>query len=130
MSPLLRTSTILLGVFFGLQGVAWLLAPARAAAGLDMPLLDGAARSTQIGDLGAFFLVAAACMVLGARRGDATLLRVAAGLFASAAAGRTIAWALHGAPFAAFFIVVEVAMTWLLVTAARRTGDAAGAATA
>jgi len=125
MSPILRTATTLLGIFFGLQGLVWLLAPARAADGLSMPLLDGAARSTQVGDLSAFFLIAGACMVRGARRGDATLLYVAAGLFGCAAFGRTVAWALHGASFAALFIGVEVAMAWLLVTAAGRARDAA-----
>jgi len=125
MSSLQRNAITLLGVLLGLQGVAWLLAPARAAAGLDMPLLEGAARSTQIGDLAAFFLVAGACMTLGARRGSPTLLRVAAALFGCAAAGRTIAWALHGARFAAFFIAVEIALTWLLVAGARRADETA-----
>ena len=46
----------MLGAFFTLQGAAWIAETERAAAGLGMPLLDRLARSTQIGDLAAFFL--------------------------------------------------------------------------
>ena len=45
-SPL-RIVTLLLGVFFALQGLTWIFDPARAAAGLAMPLLDGLGRSTR-----------------------------------------------------------------------------------
>ena len=46
----------LFGALLLLIGARWLIDPAGAAAGLDLPLLEGAARSTQIGDLAAFFL--------------------------------------------------------------------------
>ena len=54
----LRLAVQGLGVFFALQGVGWLVAPARLAASLGMPLLDGLGRSTQIGDFASFFLTA------------------------------------------------------------------------
>ena len=37
-------------------GLRCAVAPAGAAKGLEMPLLDGAARSSRIGDVGALFL--------------------------------------------------------------------------
>ena len=37
------------------MGLRWLVDPSGAAAGIGMPVLDGLARSSQIGDLGAFF---------------------------------------------------------------------------
>jgi len=118
-SPL-RIVTTLIGVFFALQGVLWIVDPARAAAGLGMPLLDGLARSTQIGDLAAFFLTGGATIIVGARPGRARLLLVPAGMLAAAALVRTLAWALHGAEFAAAFIAIEVAVAALLLVAVRR----------
>jgi hypothetical protein len=119
MEKVLRGLTTLLGVFFAAQGLGWLAAPQRAAAGLGMPLLDGLGRSTQIGDLAAFFLTAGALMVAGARPGRAQLLYAPAGLLGAAAIGRTLAWALHGADLAALFIAIELASAALLVATAR-----------
>ncbi|MEO6029599.1 MAG: hypothetical protein ABIR79_22260, partial [Candidatus Binatia bacterium] len=81
----LRTIVTILGAFFALQGVAWLIDPARVAAGLGMPLLDGLGRSTQVGDLASFFLVAGVTMMIGSRHGRAGLLYVPAGLIGGAA---------------------------------------------
>jgi len=117
-SPL-RTVTMLLGALFVLQGIGWLADPARAAAGLGMPLLDGMARSTQVGDLASFFLVAGVTMLVGSRPGRAALLYVPAGLIGGAAITRTLAWALHGAAFATLFISIEVVIGVVLVNAAK-----------
>jgi hypothetical protein len=118
-SPL-RIAATVLGALFALQGLGWLLLPARAAEGLGMPLLDGLGRSTQIGDLAAFFLALGATTLLGVWRRRPVLLQVAAGLLGAAALGRTLAWALHGAPFAGAFVAVEVAAAAVLLAAARR----------
>ena len=109
---------------FTLQGLGWLVVPEQAAAGLGMAALDGVGRSTQFGDFAAFFLTAGLTMVVGARPGHSRLLYVPAGLLGSAAVGRTVAWALHGAAFATTFIAVEVAASLLLLAVARE--DAAG----
>lgn len=90
MRSALRITTALLGAGFALQGVLWLVAPARAAAGLGMPLLDGVGRSTQIGDLSIFFLVAGGLMALGSRPGRARWLLVPAVLIGGAAVTRTL----------------------------------------
>ncbi len=119
----LRIATRLAGGVFTLLGVGWLLDPARSAAGLGMPLLDGIARSTQIGDLSTFFLTAGVTMLAGARPGHARLLWVPAGLVGGAAITRTLAWAAHGADFAGTFIAVEL-VTGALLVAAARTLDA------
>ena len=119
MRSLLRTATTLLGIFFVLQGCLWIVTPARAAEGLGMPLLDGLARSTQIGDLASFFLAAGTTMIVGARPGGTRLLLVPAGMLAVAAAVRTLAWALHGADFAASFDAIEVAAALLLLATRR-----------
>ncbi len=85
-----------------------------------MPLLDGLARSTQIGNLAAFFLTLGATILFGARAGRARLLYVPACLLGTAAVARMLAWALHGAAFATAFIAIELAAAALLVTSARR----------
>lgn len=118
-SPL-RVVTMLLGAFFALQGLTWIGDPARAAEGLAMPLLDGLARSTQIGDFAAFFLTIGVTTLVGSRPGRARLLLVPAGVLGGAALVRTLAWALHDAAFAGTFIAVEVVSAALLLLAARR----------
>jgi len=120
MRSALRVAIVLLGALFVGQGLLWIAAPARAAAGLGMPLLDGLARSTQIGDFGAFFLTAGGAILLGCRPGRSRLLRFPAALIGSAALLRTLAFLLHGAALAAAFIAIEVATSALLLLAARR----------
>jgi hypothetical protein len=120
MHARLRLVIAVLGAFFLLQGIGWLVDPARVAAGLGMPLLDGLARSTQVGDLASFFLVAGATMLLGSRDGRSGLLWVPAALIGGAAVTRTLAWMFQGADFAVLFITVEVVVAAILVTGARR----------
>jgi hypothetical protein len=118
----LRIVITLMGAGFALQGVAWLVAPERAAAGLGMPVLDGLARSTQIGDFAAFFLTLGVTTLVGGASGRARLLYFPAAILGAAAFGRTIAWAMHGASFAAAFITVEVIGSLVLLAAARQAG--------
>jgi hypothetical protein len=118
-----RFVTGLIGTGFALQGVGWLVAPNWAAGALGMPVLDGLGRSTQFGDFAAFFLTLGVSILAGARPGCARLLYFPAGLLGSAAFGRTIAWAIHGAAFAATFIVVEVTASVFLLVAARQPSD-------
>ena len=115
----LRVATLVIGIGFLIQGAMWLAAPARSAAGLGMPLLDGLGRSTQVGDFASFFAVAGAMMVLGTRPGRGLLLYGAAGLLGGAAIGRTIAWAAQGAELATAFIAVEALVAAILVATAR-----------
>jgi len=120
MRSALRFVTMLMGAGFTLQGVGWLVAPERAAAGLGMPILDGLARSTQIGDFAAFFLTLGLSILAGIRPGQARVLYVPAALLGSAAVCRTIAWAVHGAAFASTFILVELVSSLVLLVAAWR----------
>lgn len=125
MHSKLRIAIIAMGVGFTLQGLAWLIVPERAAGGLGMPALEGLGRSTQFGDFAAFFLVLGGSILVGCRPGRARVLYFPAALLAAAAACRTIAWAAHGADFAALFIAVETISAVLLV-AAGASRDAPG----
>ncbi len=102
------------GVLMGIQAVGWLVGPKGAAEGLGMPLLDGVARSTQIGDMTAFFTGVCAMVLLGAIRKNATWLAAAAIVLGGAAIFRTTAWMFHGADLATQFIVPELVMTAIL----------------
>lgn len=97
-----------IGVFFLAQAIHWIARPAAAAEALGMPLLDGIARSTQVGDLAGFFLALGTMILLGAYRSNAQWLRGGALLLGSAALMRTLAWLLQGAAFTADFIGVEL----------------------
>ena len=120
MNQAIRFVAALPGVLFGFQGLLWVFAPARAAEGLGMPLLDGIARSTLIGDLSTFFFAMSAMILVGVVRREPRWLR-AAGLFVGVAAVmRTLAWALQGADFASEFIAIEVGTAALLFFAASR----------
>ena len=65
MSKVLRVLIALPGIFFVVMGLRWLVDPAGAAAELGMGLLDGVGRSTQIGDMAAFFLALGTMILVG-----------------------------------------------------------------
>ena len=111
-----------LGLFFLLQGVNWLIDPGAAAAALGMPLLDGLARSTQVGDTAAFFLCLGAFAVFGAYRMEPSWVRASGFLVGLAAITRTIAWAFHDADYATTFVIVEVVCGGLFFLAASKLG--------
>ena len=112
----------LLGAFFLLQGLGWIIDAEGAAEGLGMPLLDGIGRSTQVGDLTGFFLCLGGFALWGAIRQAPTWLRAAGCLLGMAAVGRTLATLFSGADFATQFIVIEVVGAALLFLSAARIG--------
>ena len=109
-----------LGAFFLLQGLNWLADPAAAAKILGMPLLEGTGRSTQIGDLACFFLCLGGFGLYGAYRSSPHWVRAAGILVATAAVTRTIAWAIHEAPFASIFVLIELVTGGLFLLCASR----------
>ena len=114
----LRIVSALPGLMMLLLGVGWVTDPAGAAGGLGMPLLEGAGRSTQIGDFGSFFLTAFVMVVMGVWTLRREWLLAPALLLGGAAVMRTVAFAVHDAPFATASIVAEVVMAGMLVAAA------------
>lgn len=102
-----------------LSGIRWLVDPAGSAAGLGMPLLEGIGRSTQIGDLSAFFIVSGAFGLAGLIRKEPVLIYTPAAMVGGAALFRSLS-TLQGAPFATQLIVVEVIMLVIFIAAARR----------
>ncbi len=86
-----------------------------------MPLLDGLARSTQIGDLGAFFATSGITILLGVWKQERIWLYCGAMLLGGAAVIRTLSWAAHGADLATTFIVSEIVMMAILLFGASKT---------
>ena len=118
MNKVLRILTALPAVMFLATSVRWLIDPAGAAATIGMPLLDGLARSSQIGDLGAFFLAAGSMLLLGVITLQREWFYGAAMLFGGAAVFRVIAWAAQDAALATPMIAVELVVTVLAVATA------------
>ena len=118
----LRLAAGIIGAFFLIQGINWITRPAAAAEALGMPLLDGLARSTQIGDMASFFVALGTMSLLGAARMNPLWLHAATLLLGGAAVMRTLAWLFHDAAFAGIFIGVEVVSAGALVLVASHFG--------
>ena len=119
MSKPLKIIVLLPALLFTAIGLRILVDPAGALGELGMPLLDGLGRSTQIGDLSAFFITAAILILLGVFTGKKEWLYAPALLLGLPAAFRTWATIGHEAPLAVQQIAVEVVVTLLLLVAAR-----------
>lgn len=120
MNNLIRIVVALPALLFLSIGVRWLIDPTGTAAELGMPLLDGLGRSTQIGDLTAFFIGASVMIVLGLVTANKTWFYAPALLLMLTATFRTVAWLAHDAPFATPQIAVEVIVACILVFAASK----------
>ncbi|MFU8764862.1 MAG: hypothetical protein ACNA7T_10080 [Haliea sp.] len=120
MTTALRILSGLFGLLFGINCLSWLLDPARAAATLGMPLLEGVGRNTQIGDFTAFFFTLTVMIGLGVWRRQAQPLLGACLLLGSAAVFRLLSALLHDATLAPVSVAVEVVATAVLLAYALR----------
>ena len=110
----LRILVALPGLLFVLNGLRWAFDPEAMAAALGMPLLSGAAASSQIGDMGSFFLVGGVLILWGVRAGASQILYAPALLIGGAALYRSLAALLGYADWAWNFIGIEIAMVAIL----------------
>ena len=119
MNPnIIRVIAALPGVPMILIAIGLIVTPGQTLINLNMPLLEGAALSTQLGDMISFFLCTAVFIFMGAFLSAPRWLYAGAALFIVAAFARTLAWLIHGADFSAEPITVEVVSTiWLIVCA-------------
>lgn len=108
-------------VLFISMGLGWLLAPGLVSEQMRMPLLEGDGRSTQIGDLAAFFLTMGGAILIALRTNRSVWLYPPI-LLLLAATGRVIAWLGHGAGLALDMILVEVVVAGTLFMLARKMG--------
>jgi hypothetical protein len=125
LKRVLRVVLFLPAIGFLVTGLRFAVAPAGAVKGLAMPLLDGAARSSQIGDVGALFL-GMGLMILTAL---VTLERIwfiaPAILLFLVAVLRVLAWLFHDAALMVEMIVPEIVIGGLLLLASAKLTEAA-----
>jgi len=110
----------LFGALLLMMGVRWVVDPAGAAQGIGMEVLDGVARSSQLGDLAAFFVTAGSFALLGILLRKGVLLYTSAALVGLAAVFRSLAWLVNDAPFAADLIIPELVMCAIFLVARQR----------
>ena len=117
MKNVLRIVVGLIGILFFLNGLQWIISPANVANSLGMPLLEGAGLSTQIGDLGSFFITVGAMTLIGAITTTRHWFYAPSILLLVAALYRTLSTVLYGAPFVMSAILVEVVVGLFLIFA-------------
>ena len=120
MKNVLRVIAGLVGILFFLNGLQWIISPANVAASLGMPLLDGVGLSTQIGDLGSFFITVGAMTLIGAITRTRHWFYAPSMLLLVAALYRTLSTILYGAPFVMSAIIVEISVGLFLIFAGSR----------
>ena len=99
------------------MGLRWIIDPSSAAASLSMPLLDGAGLSTQIGDVGSFFITIGAMTLIGVIKKERHWLYAPSMLLLVAALYRVLSTVLHGAAFALPSITIEIIVGLFLIFA-------------
>jgi hypothetical protein len=122
MQKLLAVLLIALALVFALVASSWLVAPRFAAENFRMDLLDGAGRTTQIGDLWSFFAALSLFVSGGVLTRNSQWFYPPLVLLSLAVLGRTVAWLFHGAAFTADMVFVEVSTIGLLTLATRSRG--------
>ena len=120
MKNVLRVIAGLAGTLFFLNGLQWIINPASVADSLGMPLLEGVGLSTQIGDLGSFFITVGAMTLIGAITTTRHWFYAPSMLLLVAALYRTLSTILYGAPFVMSAIVVEISTGLFLIFAGSR----------
>ena len=108
MNKVLKIVVALLAVVFASIGLRWPVAPEGVAAEFGMTLMEGLGLSSQIGDLGAFFLSLAIFILLALTSGRRSWYYPAIILLGLTAIMRTMAWMFHGASLALDMIAVEI----------------------
>jgi hypothetical protein len=120
MKNVLRVVAGLFGALFLINGLQWIISPATIAEQLGMPLLEGVGLSTQIGDMGSFFITVGAMTLIGVITQTRHWFYAPSMLLLVAALYRTLSAALYGAPFVISAIAVEVVVGLFLIFAGSR----------
>lgn len=120
MNKILSIVVALTAVLFASIGLRWLVAPEGVAAEFGMTLMQGLGLSSQIGDLGAFFLSLSIFILLAMTSGRRMWYYPAIILLGLTAIMRVMAWLFHGASFAVDMIAVEIIVCAILYLGSTR----------
>ena len=119
MITLVRILVLVPGVLFLVTGLRWLLAPAAVAPEFGLVLGSGIGLSSQVGDMSAFFLTLAVCILMGLTTQRSIWYYPPIILLSLTAIGRTLAWLLHDAALATDLIGPEMVVALILFLASR-----------
>lgn len=125
MNRVLRVLVGLAGLVMVGTGVRWMVDPAAAAGQLGMPLLEGIGRSSQVGDMTAFFLTTGILMLTALVTGRRGYFFAPALLLGLTAVARILAWLIHDAALATHLIAPEIIIAALLLFASSRLAEKA-----
>ena len=114
MNKILSIVIALAAVLFASIGLRWLVAPEGVATEFGMTLMQGMGLSSQIGDLGAFFLSLSIFILLALTSGRRVWYYPAIILLGLTAIMCVMAWLFHGSSFALDMIAVEVIVCVIL----------------
>jgi hypothetical protein len=109
-------------LMFVVTGVRWLVAPAGVAPQFGLTLADGLGLSSQVGNMSGFFLTMGLAMLLALATRKRIWFYPPMMLLLFTAAGRIIAWLIHGAALTPM-ILVELIVAVLLLVASRLLPD-------
>lgn len=125
MNKVLKILVLLPAILFLVTGLRWLVAPAGVAPMFGLTLAEGVGLSSQVGDMSAFFLTLASCMLIALISGRRSWYYPAIMLLSLTAVGRVLAWLVHDATLALDLIAPEVIVSIILLVASRRLPEAA-----
>lgn len=108
MEKALRIAAIILTLPLALIALRWVVDPLGAAQGLEMTLLEGAARNSQIGDTTAVFFGMGFLSLYGILKEKRDFLYAATFMIGVVAVARILAGIVHDAPTIWLFVVIEV----------------------
>jgi hypothetical protein len=125
MNRVLKILVLLPAILFLVTGLRWLVAPAGVAPTFGLTLDQGVGLSSQVGDMSAFFLTLASCMLIALISGRRSWYYPAIMLLSITAGGRVLAWLVHDATLALDLIAPEVIVSVILLVASRRLPEQA-----
>lgn len=110
----------LIALNFLIMGLRWAVAPSGAAEALNMSLFNGAALSSQIGDVGGLFLSMGLFVLLGMVTKKREWFLATSLLVYAIAVFRILAWLFHGASLVMPMILPEIIIGTLLLIASKK----------
>lgn len=120
MNSVLKVLVLVIAVSFLVTGLRWLVAPSGIAPQFGLTLDQGVGLSSQVGDMSAFFLTLATCLLMALISECRSWYYPAIMLLSFTAIGRIIAWLVHDAALALDLIAPEVVVSIILLVASRR----------
>ena len=120
MNNVLKGLVLVFAVSFLITGLRWLVAPVGVAPTFGLTLDQGVGLSSQVGDMSAFFLTLATCLLIAVISGRRSWYYPAIMLLSFTAIGRILAWLVHDAALALDLIAPEMVVSIILLVASRR----------